>query len=137
MKIIGFNYSKVSAERAMKWEPSKKINANIQFTEVQKDENEALKNVNVIRVSFSFDVTYEPKNASISLHGVVFVSLESEKAKEIMKQWTKKKDLSEEMRNLLVKFLWKKCNLKAFQLEEELNIPTHLQLPQISIRPQS
>lgn len=135
MKIIGFNYTKVSAERTVKWQPLKKINTDIQLTDVVQDDSDVMKTGNVVRVNFKFTVTYEPKNATIMLEGVVFFNLESEVAKETLKTWSKKKELPDDLRNNLVKFLWKKCNLKAFQLEEELNIPTHLQLPQIAIRP--
>lgn len=135
MKIVGFNYTKVSAERVAKWQPVKKINTNIQFTDLIKDEAEAPKDVEVLRVVFKFDVAYEPKNASVSLEGYVFLALSPNESKEAMKQWSKKKEVTEEIRNTVVKLIWKKCNLKAFQLEEELNIPTHLQLPQISFKP--
>lgn len=136
MKIIGFNYTKVSAERVAKWQPIKNINTNIQFVDIVKDEVEAMKDLEVIRLSFKFDVHYEPKNATISLEGLLFLNLDPNESKEVIKQWSKKKEVAESLRNNVVKFLWKKCNLKAFQLEEELNIPTHLQLPQISFKAQ-
>src|SRR3989344_3265857 len=134
MKIVGFNYVKVSAERIAIWEPLKKINTNIQFVDIAKEENDIIKDAEVLRLSFKFDVIYEPKNATILLEGFVFMNLTKELAKETLKRFSKKKEISEDLRNLLVKFLWKKCNLRAFQLEEELNIPTHLQLPQITIK---
>lgn len=137
MKIIGFNYTKISAERVTKWQPIKKINTNIEFLDLTKDETNIIKDAEIIKISFKFGVGYEPKNASISLEGFVFISAEHNETKEVMKQWSKKKDLNEAFRNTIVRFLWKKCNLKAFQLEEELSIPTHIQLPQISIKSNS
>lgn len=137
MKIIGFNYAKVSAERAIKWEPGKKINADIQFIDIVRDDTEMLKSGGVVRVEFKFIVTYEPKNAVIALEGFVFLNMEPNVVKDTLKFWSKKKELTEDLRAALIRFLWRKCNLKAFQLEEELNIPIHLQLPQIAIKPQS
>lgn len=137
MKIVGFNYTKVSAERVAKWQPIKKINTNIEFAELVKDEVEAMKGAEIIKLSFKFGVNYEPKNATISLEGFVFITADADEVKEIIKQWSKKKEISETLRNAVARFLWKKCNLKSFQLEEELNIPTHIQLPQIAIRPKS
>lgn len=135
MKVIGFNYAKVSAERTSKWQPLKKINADIQLTDVLSEKLDVMKESDVVRIGFKFTVDYEPKNATIVLEGFVTLSMGSEESKEVIKNWAKKKELNEELRNTLVKLLWKKCNLKAFQLEEELGIPTHLQLPQIAIRP--
>lgn len=135
MKIVGFNYTKVSAERVVKWQPVKKINTNIQFTDLIKDDADTPKDIEVLRVMFKFDVAYEPKNANVSLEGYVFLGLSPNESKEAIKQWAKKKEVTEEIRNTVVKFIWKKCNLKSFQLEEELNIPTHIQLPQISFKP--
>lgn len=133
MKIIGFNYTKVSAQRLPKWEPLKKINANIQFTDIEKDEIDAMKESNLLRVSFKYEVSYEPKNATISLEGIVLVNADKDFVREEVKNWSKKKEMNEKLRDVLVRLVWRKCNLKAFQLEEELNIPTHIQLPQIKI----
>ena len=136
MKVVGFNYTKVSAERVINWEPLKKINTDIQFTEVSNEKIEVMKEGDIVRIGFKFGVEYEPKNATIILEGFVTLAMNSDESNELIKSWTKKKELNKDLVNTLVKLLWKKCNLKAFQLEEELNIPTHLQLPQISIRPQ-
>ena len=133
MKIIGFNYTKVSAERILKWEPLKKINTNIAFTNIEKDEVDVMKDSDVLRVSFKFEVEYETKNATILMEGIVLINADKEFVKEAMKKWSKKKEVSTEVRDALIKLVWKKCNLRAFQLEEELNIPTHIQLPQIKI----
>lgn len=137
MKIIGFNYAKVSAERTSKWEPLEKIHTNIQFTNITRDETDVIKAGGVLRVAFTFTVIYEPKNATIALEGFVFLNTTPEIIKEAVKYWSKKKELSDDLRDVLVRFLWKKCNLKAFQLEEELNVPVHIQLPQIAIKPKA
>lgn len=132
MQIIGFNYTKVHAERASKWEKITNISANIKFTNVEKEDMDLVKNNEVLKVSFLYEVHYEPKNAHVQMEGNILLNVEKEESKEVTKTWSKKKEVSEQLRNTLARFLWKKCSLKAFQLEEELNIPTHIQLPQIS-----
>ena len=92
MRIVGFNYIKVSAERVVEWKPLKKINTNIEFLKVTKDEVKSMENVEVLRVHFKFGVNYEPENATIALEGFIFVSADAETTKETIKQWEKKKE---------------------------------------------
>ena len=52
------------------------------------------------------------------------------KVKEIVKEWKKKKmdpQIKEQVFNLILR----RCNVKAFSLEEDLNLPTHFPMPQV------
>lgn len=132
MKLVGFNYTRMSAERALKWQPLKKINANIQFTDMQREEAAEIKE-QLLRIGFSYTIEYEPKNATILLEGIVMVAGNDTFVKESLKQWSKKKGMDPTLQDLLIQSIWRKTNLKAFQLEDELNIMPHLQLPQVKL----
>jgi hypothetical protein len=134
MKIIGFNYTKLHAERPHKIEKISKISANISFTEIEKEESELIKSDTILKISFKYEVDYEKSDIKITCEGILFLALTQDEAKEVMKKW-KKKEISENLRLFLSRHVWHKCTLKSLQLEEELNIPTHIPMPQISFSP--
>ena len=56
--------------------------------------------------------------------------MDSKIAEEVIKQW-KTKNIPEDFRVFLYNFILKKSNIKAFQFEEELNLPLHIPLPSV------
>lgn len=133
MQVIGFNFTKINAHKATDQKPSKenrKINSNVDFIEIDKENIPSL-NIDALKVKFSFKVTYEPKYAEIEFNGVILLKGEEEKIKEIVKDWKKKK-LSDDVRMPLFNVILGKCTLRALQLEEELNLPTHMPMPRVT-----
>ena len=132
MKVIGFNFTKINVEKKsdnfkdLKIEsPSIDINEiseiKANFLEVKED---------VFEIKFSFKVKYSPDIADLVLSGVMLVMVDEKTAKELVKQWKDKK-LPEEHKLLIFNVILKKSNLKAMQLEDELNLPLHLPLPSV------
>ena len=129
MKIIGFTFEKISAERK---EPKKgeiKINSNIDIRNITKEKISGF-DEEVVKIEFEFTVNYEPDIAKILFKGYVMLSTDKDKLKEIVKKWKSKK-LLEEIKIPLFNFILTKSNIKALQLEEELNLPTHVPLPRV------
>ena len=131
MKIIGFNYTKLHAERPFKLESGTKITANIAFTEIEKENSDMIKTDSVFKITFKYNVDYEKTDVHVACEGILYLTLDSEKAKEVIKKW-KKKEIDEDLRIYLSRYIWRKCTLKALQLEDELGVPTHIPMPQIS-----
>ena len=50
--------------------------------------------------------------------------------KEVLEDWKKKK-LSDSFQEILFNIILRKANIKALELEEELNLPFHINLPSI------
>ncbi len=138
MRIIGFNFTKIAAERSPDFVAGSEINTNIEFTEIEKEETDLAKDNNeAIRVSFQFNVFYKnkdkeksKKNGEISLTGFVILLASKDESKELLKDW-KKKELSPTFKVPIFNFLLKKCSTHALQLEEELNLPLHIPMPHI------
>jgi len=132
MKIIGFNFTKTSAEKLK--EPSElkeqvKINTQIDVPELTEVKTHVLKTKEeLIGAKFVYGVNYEPGFAKVELEGRILVSVEPKIAKEVFKQWKKKK-MPEDFRLLLFNVILKKSSLKALYLEEELNLPLHMPMP--------
>lgn len=136
MQLIGFNLKKIHAERSQNFKRGP-INTNIEFVEVEKDKVDFLKDLDAIRISFIFTVTYadpekkdEPKQGEVLFEGDLALSATKDELKDIIKSW-KKKQLPDNIRFPLINYILKKCSARALSLEDELNLPTHIPFPQV------
>lgn len=135
MRIIGFAFEKIAAEKEKTKEKNIKINSNIDIKSITQDKIENL-NEEVIKIEFEFKIDYQPNLAKIAFLGYLLITTDKNQAKEILKKWKSKK-ISDEIRIPLFNFILTKCNLKALQLEEELGLPTHVPMPRVSNQPPS
>lgn len=134
MRIIGFNFTKISIEQLK--EPSEmkeqlKINTQIDVPELTEVKSHLLKTKEeLIKAKFVYGINYNPDFAKIELEGRILIAVEPKVAKEIFKQWKKKK-IPEDFKMLLFNVILKKSSLKALYLEEELNLPLHMPMPSL------
>lgn len=129
MRVIGFNFDKISAEKLKDKTEKLNIKTNIDVSEINRIESDILKSKeDLIQAKFSYTVTYEPGYANIDLKGKVLLSLEEKQAKEVLKEW-KKKQMPEEFRVFLFNVIMRKASLRSIHLEDELNLPIHIPLP--------
>ena len=129
MKVIGFNFKKITVERKKEIQGKLEIKSNLQVDEIEKEcigiAGEILK------LHFGYSINYEPGFAEISFKGIVLFLPEKEDVKKILKEWKKKK-LPEEARLPVFNFIMSKCNLKALQFEEEFGLPPHIPMPRLT-----
>lgn len=131
MRIIGFNFTKVSAERIKDSVENLKINTEVDFHNIKQIKSDILKTKDeILEIKFFYKVKYEPGFAVISLEGKALVSADSKTVKEILKNW-KKKTLPEQFRLPLVNTIMRKSSLRALSLEDELNLPLHIPMPSL------
>jgi hypothetical protein len=129
MKVIGFNFEKIGIERKKTRVDKINIKTNIDISDIKPLKSEILNTKdNILETSFSYTVKYEPDFATVSVNGSVLITLGPREAKEVLKQWKKKK-MPEDFRVFLFNMIFKKAALKALNLEDELNIPLHLPMP--------
>ena len=143
MRIIGFNFTKVSAERFPEKAMGPDRSTNIEFQNIDKEDNRIAKDDSeMLRVSFKFSVIYGEKDkkekdkdassAEVALSGFIILMAAKEESKELQEAW-KKKELSSSFRVPIFNFILKKCSIRALQLEDELNLPLHVPMPQLKI----
>ena len=140
MRIIAFNFTKISAEKIS---PLKNptINNHIEFTDLGKDKLDLLKDDDVLKLSFKYsllysntqksgDITEENKHGELLFEGNVLLSLEKGETKEFTKAW-KKKQVPQSAVVPLYNMIFKKCGAKAIPLQEEIGLPSpFLKVPQ-------
>ena len=132
MSVLGFNLTKINAERIKETlGPSEelKIGTQIDVPELKEIKSDILKTKeDIMAVKFTYNVNYDPSFAKVELEGKILLALEPKIAKDILKQWKKKK-MPGDFRLLLFNTILKKSSLKALYLEEELHLPLHMPMP--------
>jgi hypothetical protein len=131
MRIMGFNFSKISIEKFSDKLEKLKIKTNIDISDIKPLENNFIKtDESLLAVKFIYIVDYEPGFAKIELSGTILFEIESKIATEILNNW-KDKNIPEEFKLTLFNLILRKSNVKALQLEDDLNLPLHISLPSL------
>jgi len=130
MKIISFNFEKISAERLSNKAENVKINSNINIIEIKETKTDFLKSKGLLNVKFNYSLNYDPDFAKLAFSGEILFSIEPKRIKEILKDWENKK-MPKDFKVLLFNFILQKTTLKALQLEEDTNLPPHFNLPSL------
>lgn len=131
---MGFNFTKINVEKFSDKAEDLKLTTNINIEDLKEVKTASFKiKEDIIAVKFMYSINYEPQYAKIEMVGNVVFGVEPKQAREILKQWKDKKT-PEEFRMLLFNTILRKTNIKALQLEEEMNLPLHMPMP--SLKPQ-
>lgn len=131
MKLLGFNFTKISVEKFSENSENIKVNSNIDISEIKEVKQSMLKSKeSVLSVSFSYEVSYNPDYAKVSLGGTFLVSIEPKTAKKVLNDWKNKK-MPEEFKIPMFNLILKKANVKALELEEDLKLPLHMPMPKV------
>ena len=133
MKLLGFNLTKIQAERFPSDGKDLKIETNIDVSDISGVKSDMIKKEELIGVKFEYIIKYSPEFAIISFRGNVLLSGDSKEVSEILKSW-KDKQIPPNFKEIIFNIILKKSNLKALQLEEELNIPSHIPMPSLNFK---
>ena len=129
MKVVGFNFTKISVEKLKESSADFKIKTGIEVPEINPVKANILKGEDeLIEVKFLYNVDYTPSIAKVELAGGIVFSLKPKMAKQILKDWKKKK-LNDDFKWGLFNIISRKSSLKALELEDELNLPLHIPMP--------
>lgn len=131
MKLLGLTFSKISIEKLNNLSQDLKINANIDIAEIKQLNQDFFKSKEeFIGIKFSYTLNYDPEVAKIEISGDLALSLEPKMAREVLRDWKEnKKIMDEDFKIAVFNVILKKSSLKALQLEEEMNLPSHIPFP--------
>jgi len=131
---MGFNFTKINVEKFLDKVEELKLTTNINIEDLKEIKTASFKiKEDIIVVKFTYSINYEPGFAKIEMVGNIILGVEQKLTKEVVKQWKDKKT-PEEFRVVLFNAILRKTNLKALQLEEEMNLPLHMPMP--TLKPQ-
>jgi hypothetical protein len=135
IKFIGFNFDKISIEKYKDISNNLNIKTNFEIKDIKDQNSDLLKNKNLIHFKYELTLDYSPNLAKIFFSGGILSLIEDEKLlKDIKTQWKDKK-ISEDLKIKLINIIFSKCNIRALQLEEDLNLPFHIPFPKV-IKPE-
>lgn len=143
MQVIGFNFTKISAERFPEFEGESIVGTNIDFATVKKEKLPVLKESEAYNVSFNFTIRYEEKQeekkkelkklGELIFQGNMIISLDKDEPREVSKSFRKEK-VPDSFKEPLLNLVLKKCVIKAFDLEDQLGLPSHMPFPYLKIQ---
>ncbi len=129
MKLISFNLSKINAEKISENPKEVSIDTGIDVLDIGEVKTTPIKTKeNLMAIKFEYKISYKPEFAKISFIGTVLLSVELKESKEVFRQWKEKK-IPDEFKLKLLNLILRKSSIRALQLEEELGLPSHFQMP--------
>jgi len=134
MRVIGFSFKKISIKKNKEIGKEINIDTDIQIKDIQKKTTDLLKNQDILNIDYEFKISYLPDFADILFNGNVAILMEKddeELMKKIIKNWKSKK-VEDDLKLPLLNIIFARCNLKAMELEEAVNLPFHIPTPQFS-----
>ena len=135
--IVGFGFTKLSAERKEAAKGKIDINNNVTIKNVEEaDISFGKNNQSVIKFLFEFTSKYEPNVGTILFEGELLYMEEPKKSKEILSGWKKDKKVPKELMAGLLNTILTKCNIQALILSQEINLPAPIPLPKVQIAQQ-
>ena len=134
MPIIGFNFNKIEVEKKDKVGGRIGINNNVSIKDITNSDlsigNDKQK---AAKFTFEFTSKYEPDYGFITLNGDVLFLEESSKIKEIIDSWKKDKSINKDIMTSVLNTILAKCNVQALILSQEVNLPSPIPLPKVSV----
>lgn len=134
MKLIKFNYTKLSIEKNTSSLTDLKIASEINIESIDEVSTKSEKTENsILSIKWRYNISYTPKIADLVFEGNIVLIMEEKKAKDILEGWKKKK-VSEEFNLSILNVIIKKVSIKAAQFEDDFNLPTHFRLPSLKTK---
>lgn len=132
--IVGFNFTRISAEKMEGYKGKIDINNNVAIKDVlQEDISLGKEKQNIIKFKFEFTSKYEPSLGMILFEGNVLYLDEPKKVREIVASWKKDKKIPKELMALLLNQIMTKCNIHAIVLSQDINLPPPIPLPKVQM----
>jgi len=127
MKFIGFNFNKILIERINKKSIGEKISTKLDISSIEKIPNTLNSDEAILNVEFSYIIDYNPEVARIELRGNVLFNDSNDNINTMITKW-ENKEMDADFKVNLFNIILRKSNIRALQLEDDLNLPPHMKL---------
>jgi hypothetical protein len=131
MKIIGYSLNKINIEKKENIKGNLNIQNKLDIIGIEK-EDLIIGESPGLKFDFSYEIDYEPKVAHLEINGSVVVLDDKNESKQILNEWKDGKKLSHDFKFVILNFILSKCNIKALQLEADLDLPSHIPFPKVA-----
>lgn len=132
MAVVGFSFSKILIEKKAPIKQNIEVKSSIHMKNISKEaELKLVEGKDTLKFEFEYTIDYVPDLAKIEFQGHLLVVVDPKETESILQDWKKGKKIKEDLQLRTYNSIFNKCNVKAFQLEEDFNLPLHLRLPMI------
>ena len=130
MPILGFNLTKIEAERLGKISPDMKINSGLKILNAKLNEKANVQAPDVLGIELEYAVSF-PDAGMITLTGKTsFIDAEN-KTKELAENYKKEKKLPSEVKTQIYNHALYVFTIKTLSITQDLGLPPHIRLPYI------
>ena len=91
-------------------------------------------NQKALKFSYEFVTKYEPNLGNINIEGELLYLVPNDVVEKTLKEWKKDKKVSKELLAPILNAVLNKCSIKALLMSQDLNLPTPMQLPRVSVK---
>jgi len=133
MGIVGFNFSKITAQKSSSLSGKININNNISITDVKEMEVTLTgQKGKGLMIKFHYHCDYEPNMGKISLEGEVIAIEDQETIKKSIESWQKNKSLEKDLMERIMPHILNKSSIEAIILSKDVGLPSPIPLPKIT-----
>lgn len=129
MKLLGFNFTKIIAEKNPNHYGKIESKSNLTIIKVEKEKLDLIKQ-EAAKISFSFSISYS-ELGQVNLEGFMIWHFDKKSFKDVTENW--EKDIDPEIRTNILNAVLQKSSIQALKLEEQIGLPFHIQLPKVTI----
>ncbi len=131
MPIVGFNFTKITAEKNNAVKGNISINTNVQIKDVKDTKMKMPSKQKTIEVDFHYIAKFDPKLGSMDFEGNMILLEDEKRANELLKYWKKNKKLPDEFVPVVMNTALNRCSIEAVILSKDINLPAPVQMPKI------
>jgi hypothetical protein len=143
MQILGFNFTKISAEKFPDFKGKANAGINIDFSNVKKEKLDLIKDLETYKSDFKLNISYSDietkdkktnsKLGEIIFGGNILIGISKEDPKEVAKAF-RSNEIPIKIKEFFLNFILTKCATKALDLEDQLHLPLHIPFPQVKLQ---
>jgi hypothetical protein len=132
MTILGFNFTKISAEKKGSTQGKVNINNGIRVIDVAQTEMNLGKSTQkMLKYTFEFKSVFNPDIGEIVLVGDLMEIRPDNETADIMAVWARDRKLKKEIMEQILNTVLNKCNIQALIMARDLNLPSPVPLPSV------
>ena len=129
LSLLSSRLTKVNGNRSPDFSGKLSMNQNIKITSMEKFKPKEAK-TEALKADYCFEVDYS-ELGKVEIGGTLFLGADPKTMKKILDEHKNKKfDSPEQI--AIMNIIIQKASLRAFEIEEELGLPIHIRLPQLS-----
>jgi len=135
MTIVGFNFTKILAERHTPVKGKINIQNKVTITDVGKSDLSLGKGKqDGVKFTFNYVSGYEPKVGEINLQGDLLFLTDAKGAKTISDSWKNDKKIPQNVMGQVLNTILQKCNVQALIASRDVNLPPMVPLPKVQVK---